>query len=88
MDKAHLKALLNELHAELSQAENLDESSASLLRELQSDIETVLEDRDAGGESQSLTDRLSEAVDRFEESHPSLTVQLARVAEALARIAH
>jgi len=88
MDKAHLKALLNELHAELSETENLDEASAALLRDLRADIESVLDERDADGEHQTLADRLSEAVDRFEESHPSLTVQLARVAEALARIAH
>jgi DNA-binding transcriptional ArsR family regulator len=88
MDKAHLKELLEELHTELTKTNDLDPGAAELLRNLRADIEALLEETPDEPHHQSVADRLSEAVEKFEESHPSLTLHLTRLSEAIGRIAH
>ncbi|MBW2383712.1 MAG: DUF4404 family protein, partial [Deltaproteobacteria bacterium] len=49
------------------------------------DIRAALDEPDAE-RSGSLSDQLSQALERFEESHPQLTAIVGRVADALADI--
>lgn len=81
MSAEHLRRMLESLHAELQTAESVDERSRELLREVDADIQALLERADAG-HGESLTLRLRE----FEERHPALTEAVGRVLDALAKM--
>jgi hypothetical protein len=81
MSAEHLRRMLENLHAELQSAETVDESSRELLREVDADIQSLLERSDAEKE-ESLTLRLRE----FEERHPALTEAVGRVLDAIAKM--
>jgi predicted component of type VI protein secretion system len=88
LEKEQLREDLERLHRELSEASAVDASDRELLSEVLRDIETLLE-RDAPEASDapaSLSDRLRQAMGRFEESHPSLTTAVGRIADALASL--
>ena len=87
MPETQLRTTLEELHQELESAESVDEDARALLVEVLGDIQALLDRSD--GESDrdaSLGDRLAEATRRFEESHPSLTAAVNRVASALSNL--
>jgi len=87
MPETQLRTTLEELHRELEIAESVDDDARALLVEVLGDIQSVL-DR-SGEESdrhETLGDRLAEATRRFEESHPSLTAAVNRVASALSNL--
>jgi len=87
MDK-HLKENLEQLQREIEQAKFVDANDERLWRELLEDIRRLLESNERRGEpDESLTERLGHAIEQFEESHPTLTANLARLSEALGRIA-
>lgn len=79
-----LNESLEKLRRELGAAESLPaaerERLESLLREVIRSADS--EDDDEG----SLGERLQEATERFEESHPNLTHAIGAVAEALSRL--
>ncbi|MCU0667960.1 MAG: DUF4404 family protein [Myxococcota bacterium] len=81
MSAEHLRRMLENLHAELQSAESVDDRSRELLREVDADIQELLE-RSDGQENESLTERLRE----FEERHPALTEAVGRVLDALAKM--
>lgn len=81
MSAEHLRRMLENLHAELQSAESVDDRSRELLREVDDDIQQLLE-RSDGHENESLTERLRE----FEERHPALTEAVGRVLDALAKM--
>jgi hypothetical protein len=90
MDKQlreHLEQLHREIEAE--SAKVADASDKALLAELLGDLDRVLRAaRPAGADAEEpLSERLANAIDNFEESHPTLTATLSRLAEALGRIA-
>ncbi len=83
MEKQHLREQLAELHAALQRADSLDEESRESLRQVMDDIRVALE---RGHKPESLVERLREAVDRFEGTHPALTEAAGRVIDALANL--
>lgn len=90
MEKRELRQRLEELHRELQEAEPIDPAALELLRKVMEDIRRQLEAAEQGSEadpeSESLIDRLRDAVNDFEESHPALTDAAGRVIDTLARI--
>jgi hypothetical protein len=86
-----LRQKLEELHQAVHGAARVDPAARELLREILADIETLLErsERGVAGEErqgETLIERLREAVDRFEETHPTLTEAAGRVIDQLARM--
>jgi uncharacterized alpha-E superfamily protein len=77
-----LRRKLEDLHRELSEVGEVDADLERLLTEVRSHIESVM-DRPA---QQSLGERLSGAVERFEVSHPRLAGAMGAVIDQLASI--
>ena len=87
MSEQHLRQMLEQLHTELQRANTIDDRSRDLLRSVLSDIEDLLErNQKPGTEPESIVARLREAVRDFEQTHPTLTDAIGRVADALAGI--
>jgi ElaB/YqjD/DUF883 family membrane-anchored ribosome-binding protein len=92
MPKQHLRETLQELHEELESTDSVDKENRELLRELMQDIRHLLEKSGEPSSAEqtswqerhrSLQDRLRHSAQDFEESHPSLTMALRRVIDAL-----
>ncbi|MGV3485868.1 MAG: DUF4404 family protein [Planctomycetaceae bacterium] len=85
MQKQKVSQLLEQLHAELSSAGELDEVTAEKLRSAAEEIETTL----AGSghiHSQPLIQRLRDSVFHLPDSHPAIKNTVGRIADALAQI--
>ena len=85
MDKPQLRDILERLHRELEQTQVVDAESRDLLRRLQNDIQAVLKDSNASTRA-SLRARLGVAAERFEDSHPNLTLMIQQVLDHLAQV--
>jgi hypothetical protein len=88
MDKQQLHKLLEQLHAELSQAETMAGDELELLKNLKSDVQAILERAEGEASPQqysSLGNNLQGAVRQFEVSHPNLTWVMGEVLEILSR---
>jgi len=78
-----LKEIIDELREVLEAPDDLDEE---LRTELRSAAEEILEALDPDHErelSSSLRDRLTNSLERFEESYPRITETIGRLADAL-----
>ena len=85
MPREELELLLEELRRELDAESQLDDATRQELNRLQESIsERLKQDGDGGGES--MTDALSDSINRFEHSHPSLTMTLGRIADILNKL--
>lgn len=82
MSDQELRRTLKELHRELAEVGEVDADLERLLSEIRTDIENVMDRPDPD----SLSQRLSEAVGRFEVSHPRLAGAMGAVLDQLARI--
>lgn len=85
MTGGELNRLLGELEQELGRNPDLDEEERAALDELRRRIGHVLEEREeppTTGEPGQV-EPLSSYVDRFETTHPTLTMILGRIADAL-----
>jgi hypothetical protein len=71
---------------ELARSSALDPAARARLAEIARDIEALLDEREAAETRESLVDRLRSAAEHFEESHPSLTAAVGRIADALAAL--
>ena len=76
-----LDELLEQVHAELQKAENLDKDSLKLLKELEEDVQSLLKKSEV--ETPSILGRMPKAVERFEVEHPTLTTLLSEVSAIL-----
>jgi hypothetical protein len=87
MDKQQLHQMLEQLHAELSQAQSVDADDRELLKNLKTDVQVILERADEASPQQysSLGDRLREAIKQYEISHPRLTWAMGEVLDILSR---
>ncbi len=85
MDPQQLRAMLEQLHAEIGNAQSVDEGERELLKHLMADIQTVLARSGEGAppQYQPLIQRLGEAVKQYEASHPTLTLLMGRVLDTL-----
>jgi hypothetical protein len=88
MEKDRLREDLERLHQELARSESVDAASRSLLIDVLHDIEAVLErsEPEIAGADESLIHRLRETTSQFEESHPTLTELVGRIADLLSRL--
>jgi hypothetical protein len=77
--------LLEQLHGTLASASALSEHDRELLKRLAADISAILAQPAGASVARNtpLSARLSEAVTRFEVSHPDLTTVLAGVSKSL-----
>ena len=84
MREQHLRQMLEQLHTELQRTDTIDDRSRELLRSVLGDIEDLLERKQKRGtHPESIIERLREAVRAFEQTHPTLTVAIGGVADAL-----
>jgi len=81
MTDQKLHTLLEQLHSELERTESVDEKGRELLRGLSGDIRGLLErSGNAGPQSdESTLQRLQDAIDHFEVTHPTLTMALSEM---------
>jgi hypothetical protein len=85
MDKDRIRENLERLHQELARSESIDAASRGLLTDVLHDIEAVLErsEPETAGAGETLIDRLRETTSHFEETHPTLTELVGRIADLL-----
>lgn len=81
--KETLKNKLAELHQVLSKGEPLDDESIELLKQLDTDIEKLLEGK---SEEDGLSERIEKQAVAFEGQHPQLSAVLRDIMETLAKI--
>jgi hypothetical protein len=81
--RSSVTEILTELHEVLEISGDLDEDVRGELLEAAEDIRQALDPENARELSGSLRDRLSAALENFEESHPRLTGIVGRIADAL-----
>ena len=79
MNNLEIKKLLEKLHDEIETIEHVDEANLQLLRDLERDIDDLLDRSDDA----SLLERLREGINRFEVSHPTLTAMLSEMSNIL-----
>ncbi len=85
MPHAELEKLLDELQHELAEGSSLDDDARAQLAELHASIGHLLAD----GENEmpaNLVETVSGNIDRFETSHPALTMVLGRIADILNKL--
>ncbi len=85
MSDAELEKLLDELQQELAHGSSLDDEAKAQLAELHASIGQLL----AEGASETpanLAETVSGNIDRFETSHPALTMVLGRIADILNKL--
>jgi hypothetical protein len=88
MPQEDLKRTLQSLHSELSQHPDLDPESHALLTRLAEDIDDVLHPAapPPDPEQESLIDRVTDARQNFEVTHPQLAAIIGRIADGLAQL--
>ena len=82
MDDQKLNQLLEQLHKEIEGIESVDEKEQELLRDLSTDIRELLE-RAEGKQPASMLERIEQAIDQFEVTHPDLTAALSNLSAIL-----
>ncbi len=84
MSKEKLRAQLEELHAELHQADSLDPQQREMLQTLANDIERLLNREEiAPHHYRGLREQLSESLAELEASHPQITLLMRRAIDSL-----
>jgi hypothetical protein len=86
MEQQKLRELLETLHQELGRLGTVDEKTGEVLATLKEDISKLVDDGDDAASDESLTERMSEAVEHFEEEHPRLSMMIQHVLDSLARM--
>jgi hypothetical protein len=83
-------AMLERFHAELEQAHELDDHSEELLRDIQADIQHLLDeqaqDDPSPEQAHSLVGLLTTASQHFEAEHPNLAVALRHLCTTLSNM--
>lgn len=96
MNQDELREMLQELHAELAQADQIDAKSLELLNKLTADVDRIVlgEKPDSVGDSAtgadaselSYSDQLRSMVSTFETRHPVVSGLLERLSDGLANL--
>ena len=79
-----LDEILDELHSQLANADDLEETQRQKLREAAEEIQATLDDSSIS--SYGLAERLQKATAHFEHTHPRLTNTVGRIADLLAQM--
>jgi phage gp36-like protein len=85
MDNKIDRELLQQLHDEINNTQTVDEKGSELLRDLEGDIRALLE-RSEEHPLQvhpSIIQRLENALDHYEVTHPELTTLISKVLDSL-----
>ncbi len=85
MPRAELEKLLDELQQELADGSSLDDDARAQLAALHASIGQVLTE-DGDESPANLAETVSGNIDRFETSHPALTMVLGRIADILNKL--
>lgn len=83
MTDKKLSELLEQLHNELGNLEDVDETGRELLRHLSADIQKLLERTEGTPADESMLQRLQDVIDHFEVEHPALTAALSQMLNTL-----
>lgn len=85
MNEQNLRNLLEQLHHELENNQNIDENGRDLLRHLGSDIDEFLERAGTAQSTaeQTLLQRLEDSIRYLEVTHPAITNTLSKILESL-----
>jgi hypothetical protein len=85
MDDAELRTLLEKLHAEIAQTDNVDDEGRELLRHLTKDIGELLARSEGAAvqPSPARSQRLQDSIAHFEATHPALTALITELLETL-----
>ena len=88
MEKQPLQESLTALHDQLSQRDQIDDGTRSLLQTLAGDIDRLLDDstENTPQDVEPVNEQVQDLVLKFETEHPELTAVLNRVASALANM--
>ena len=88
MPTTELGRLLKELESEIGEGGPLDDAVREALSQLQGRIAAVLatSGEPAETDARSLSEPIADYVDRFEASHPTLTMTLGRIMDALNKL--
>ncbi len=86
MPQNRLEELLAELDRQIAGADSLDGDLKQRLEQLQTTIETRLGEAEASSGSSSLVEPVRQAIDEFEDSHPTLTLTLGRIMDVLNKL--
>ncbi len=80
-----LRQMLEQVHGEIKQIQDVDDKAMELLKGLRDDIEGILEPatEEVTDRYESVTERLDDAVEHFEISHPTLSTVMSRLVDAL-----
>ena len=80
MPNDDLRTLLEKLHAEIGRTQNVDAEGRDLLRNLESDIRSLLtRSNEEHMQASGLPQRLEDAINVLEASHPALTQMLSEL---------
>jgi hypothetical protein len=80
MTDQNLRELLEKLHKELEQIEVTDEAGRERLRHLEADIRSLLQrSEELEATDEPMLERLQDAIDHFETTHPRLTMMLSQM---------
>ena len=85
MDNKIDRELLQQLHDEINNTQTVDEKGSELLRDLEGDIRALLE-RSEEHPLQvhpSIIQRLENALDHYEVTHPELTTLISKLLDSL-----
>jgi hypothetical protein len=85
MDNNELRKLLLQLHDEIKNTQSVDEKGSELLRDLDGDIQDLLERSEENPVQlhPTLVQRLKGALDHFEVTHTSLTTLISNLLDTL-----
>jgi hypothetical protein len=88
MDDQEFRKLIESLHAEIQNTQTVDEKGQELLAHLEEDIRKLLAQTGRVGNPvhPSTLRRFEEGLDHFEVTHPTLTILLAKLLEALSNV--
>ena len=79
------RKLLEEFRNQVAQAESLDEEGRNLLLSLDKEIQKLIEssDDETIDTPDTVLEQLQESIERFEETHPTLTLTLSQMMTVL-----
>ena len=81
-----LEQLLVELEQQIGSTHDLDDDLKGRLEQLKTAIETRLGEQEDTGGAKNLVEPVRQAIDEFEDSHPTLTMTLGRIMDVLNKL--
>jgi hypothetical protein len=85
MENNELRNLLQQLHDEINGTPTVDEKGSELLRDLDGDIRSLIERSEEHSKQVHpvVIQRLENAIDHFEITHPHLTMLISKIMDSL-----